>query len=523
MSYFGSSIYDVGQSGTPAIGVPLKNPKPGQEYIASGPGRLTPSIPQMLDSDFDDVTRNFGSHIYEAMLTDPAVSSSYLSLKLAILAGTIQVQPRVKPKGYRYSPPNTRTKPPEDSGNVLSGDEALAQEIAEFCERELARLRTPIKSTLLQAFDCMAFGSKLAEPTREIAEDGPDKGRMVLKSLKVKPEWAWNYVVDSFMNVVGVITWVPPSVATGSENAGGFLILPPEKFAVMTWLPKDGDPRGTSALRAAYDWWNLKQQVKPFYYAHLRRFGSPSLDGELAENDTAPSAAIDPATGQEVPGRTLSSGQRYMTQLVAFQNNSVIVRPFGSKLNVLEPKTKGEAFLAAFDLFDRQVCLAIGLQARASLEAKHGSKADSDTAENTRGLVIDYGREMGSDWLEKQVLYDSVRLNYGKEIADRLMAIILIASTEAQDFAANLTAVSGAGYTIGQSQLKEVDAMLGMPERDIEADLEAADLAAQKAAELAAKAAPVGRSGGDEDTPPKGQSGGRGGKGDGKPSDRGAK
>ncbi|WP_406698575.1 hypothetical protein V5E97_06795 [Singulisphaera sp. Ch08] len=524
MSYFGSTVYTTGYSeGSPVIGEPIKNPRPEQEYIAAGPGRLTPAIPQILGKEFDDVTRNFGSHPYEVMLTDPAVYSSYLALKLAILSGPIQIQPRIKPLGYRYSPPATRKQRPAKPGKVLSGDEAQAQEVADFCERELARLRTPIKATLLQMYDCMGMGSKLAEPTRELCESGPDKGRLGLKSVKVKPEWAWQYVVDAFMNVVGIITFVPSGVK-GSES--GFLILPPEKFAIMTWLPKDNDPRGTSALRAAYDWWNLKQQVKPYYYAHLQRFGSPSLDGVLSENDTAPGPAVDSVTGQEIPGKIVSPGQRYASQLVAFANNTVVVRPAGSELHVIEPKSNGEAFLNGFNLFDQQICLAIGLQTRASLEAKHGSKADSETAENTRGLVIDYGREAGSDWLEKQLLYDSVALNFGKDVADALMPIVIISQTEQQDLPAKWTAAASVGYTLGESQLEEMDADLGLPERDMEADKAAADEAAQKAADLAAKMAPPGgppESGekGSKGTPPKAKPSGK--PASGKPSPKGDK
>lgn len=530
MSYSGQSTYDAGQSaGSPAIGVPLTNPTPGQEYIASGPGRFTPDVPQMLPREFDDVTRNFGSRTYEAMLTDPAVYSSFLALKLAILAGSVQIQPKLKPKGYRYTPPNARKSSPAKSGKASGGpakpeaeskgesgdgDEAVdpaiekSQEVAEFCEREIARLRTPLKSTLLQMFDCMAFGVKLAEPTRIVCENGPDAGRLVLDSLKVKPEWAWNFVVDPFMNVRGIITFVPPAIAKGkSASSGGFLILPPEKFAVMTWLPRDNDPRGTSALRAAYDWWNLKQQVKPFYYAHLRRFGSPSLDGVLSPIDTANRPAINPVTGQEIAGSSLSPGQHFLSQLLAFKNNVAIVRPAGSELNVIEPNSNGEAFLNGFDLFDRQICLAIGLQARASLEAKHGSKADSDTAENTRGLIIDYGREAASDWVEKSLLYDSVAINFGKEIADEYMAEVIISDAEAQDRAELWTAAAGLGLTIGESQYEELDAELGLPERDLEADKAAAQEVMTQQAELAAKMAPPG---GEKpgSTPPKGKASG---------------
>jgi hypothetical protein len=75
MSIAYSSTIDV-SSGIPALGEFLKNADPSQDYVAAGPGRLTPNVPQLLPAALDDVTRNFGLKTYEAMLTDPAVWSS---------------------------------------------------------------------------------------------------------------------------------------------------------------------------------------------------------------------------------------------------------------------------------------------------------------------------------------------------------------------------------------------------------------------------------------------------------------
>lgn len=509
-----SYVYDTAVDGaSPAIGKTIRKPASGREYMAGGPTRWVSDQPQILTRSIDDVTAFFGPRTYAAILTDPAASSSYDAVQLAIVNGPIQVLPAVRPKGYRYQPPASRRKnlakspkaqpekpakpkpgdePTDEAGETegqgaaddeagMTPEEAEAHELAEFAEREIGRLK-PLKATLLQALDCMGYGCKLAEVVREVAEDGPDKGKLVLKALKVKPDWAWRFVVDSALNVVGVLC-----LATD----GGYVVLPPEKFAVLTWKPKDGDPRGTSILRAAYDWWNIKQQIKPHYYAHLSRFGSPSLDGELSADDTNESPAVDPATGHEIPGETQTASQRFFSQLVAFANNTVIVRAAGSKLNVLEPKSNGEAFLNAVDLADRQMSLAIGLQTRTSQEAKHGSKADGETAENTRGLLIDYGRELASDWLERGVLYQSIKLNYGKEAADRATPCLVLGQTEAQDMPARWSAAASLGYQVGPSQMEEMDADLGLPRRDAEADAQHAADAQQREAEIAARFAPA--------------------------------
>lgn len=472
----------------PAIGFTTIKPNPTAEYIYTGPGRSTPGIPQLLTQEIDDVTRAFGFKTYEAMLTDPAVQSQYLGLKLSMLTGPARVVPTVRPKGYRAGQAT-----PVDKTTKLSPTEQKAVEAAEFCERENKRFGDYLKVILLQLLDMMAFGHKLAEKTREECKYGPDKGKLCLKSVKVKPSWAWKFVVDATMKPVGILTYIPPSVSGGPSAGnvginGGYTIIPVDKFVLATWLPRDNDPRGTSALRTAYDWWNLKRQIMPFYYQHLRRFGSPSLDGVMAPNDTGFQYPLDPTTGLElITQAKVSSSQRFVQTLIAFQNNSILVRPAGSELNVLEPKSNGEAFLQAFDLFDRQICLAIGLQVRASLEAKHGSKADSETAQDREGLVVAWGREVLGDLVSRHIYYESIKLNMGEDIAEEFTPSLMVGKTEQQDKASMWGAASSAGWSVGPSQFEELDIMLEAPERDQEEDQKHADEQAQQAADLAAK------------------------------------
>jgi hypothetical protein len=476
--------------GNPAIGFPVTNPDPTRDYIYTGPGRLTPSIPQLLPQEIDDVTQNFGFKTYEAALTDPAVYSQYQGLKFNILNGPLRVRPTIRPKGMREG----KSLSVEKAGK-MSPKEKMSLDVAEFCERENRRPKKFFKATLNQLLDMMAFGHKLAEQTRQEVTAGADKGKLGLSHIKVKPTWAWKFVVDATMEPVGILTYVPPDVTPLSLDQqgekvyaqGGYMILPMDKFILATWLQKDNDPRGTSALRAAYDFWNLKRQTLPFYYQHLRRFGSPSLDGVIAPGDQTDRFPVDPRTGLEVTSAPkVSPIQRYTQALLAYQNNSVIVRPAGTELHILEPKDdKGESFTGAFDLFDRQICLAISLQVRASLEAKHGSKADSQTAQDREGLVVAWGREQIGDLVTRELYYRSVLLNYGEEIAEECTPALLCGNTEQQDKATMWGAAAAAGWTIGQSQLDEVDLMIDAPERDAEADAKAQKDMAEHEASLA--------------------------------------
>ncbi|MDR3634334.1 MAG: hypothetical protein P4L84_11065 [Isosphaeraceae bacterium] len=491
---FGTGVWSTsgpwGASGMPAIGVPVPDADPTQEWIASGPGRYTPTIPQILPEAIDRVTNRYGFAAYDLMLaTDPVAWSSYLAVKLGILNGPIKILPAVRDSRYRYRDPATRlaegNDPAKDAKVVdpnakLNPKQKLALEVAEFCERDIKRLRRPLKWTLFQLLDCIKNGNILAEKTRQYLETGADAGKLGLAKVKCKPYWAWRYVVDCWMDPTGILTYVPPlrSVAAIPDNQaqaaiGGFLILPMEKFVRMEWLPKDSDPRGTSGLEVAYEAYNLKKQLYPQFYRHGVRFGSPSVDMELAPGDITQSYPVDPRTGlsrTDLP--KISATQRALEALEGFQNGSRMARPNGSKLNLFESKSKGEFFFSAFDYLDRQMALGIGLQVRATLESKFGSRADSETAENTRSLAIDYGREVASDMGSREILYDSIKLNYGEEIAEELCPILAVGDTEQHDRSDMVKAMASVGYKLGPSQFEEVDVMLGMPERDQDADLE---------------------------------------------------
>ena len=77
-------------------GKPIKA-DPEQEYVAGGFGYLSRGIPQVLPWMVDDVTRDFGPQVYDAMHTDPFVGSTFRLLKMQILANDLQLIPGVLP------------------------------------------------------------------------------------------------------------------------------------------------------------------------------------------------------------------------------------------------------------------------------------------------------------------------------------------------------------------------------------------------------------------------------------------
>jgi hypothetical protein len=419
-----------------------------REYVATGTSYSATTVPLALPASVDDVDRERGARHYEWMMTDPVVSSSVRALKLAILAGGMDLKATISARPGAKQP---------------SPDEKLAQELVDFCWRCVERCKgwNPFLMGLL---DATAFGNRMAEKTFEVSASGPDAGKLVWKSIKVKPRDAWQFVVDDTMNVLGILYRKPGSGGTRE-------FLPREKVVILTWDAHDADPRGSSVLRPAADVHNLKNQVWPQLYKHLCQFGSASLVGKTApgEVDRQP---VDPLTGLPDTSALPISPQQFMaSQMVEFQNGSVLVVPFGAEVMPIQPQGDGAAFHSAIETLDRQIVHAILLSPRATLEAVHNSKADSETAQDFFGLLVESGRQALSGALRDDCFRQIVALNYGQEVADEFTPLVTF-GTEQQDRPAEWGAVAGlmsSGY-LGASQMEELDSMMGLPIRDIAAD-----------------------------------------------------
>lgn len=483
------------------------NPPPTEEVVPGVAGWL-PLLNFALPRSIDDLTVRLTQKVYDAMLTDPAVASSFYAHKMSILAGGVKlvspvkqpawskVQPKGPPKAGAPPMPNAQPAPEAGDGNPdqkLSPEQEQAKEVYEFCERAWNRIRVTRDAALFELLDAMAYGSKMAEMVYEVPEEGVDAGKLVWKDLKVKPNWGWRFIVDNRFNVMGFLTFNP---------LGGYLVYPEEKFIWLSWMPVDCDPRGKSLLRAAYNAWNLKIQAWPQHYRHMVRFGTPGLDFEMAPGDNTPQPSIG-ANGLPLNnGQTMTPGVYYATLLGVYQNGGVFVHPNGSKLQIAEPQSKGEVWQLAIDLYNREIKLAIEYQTRASLEAQHGSRADSETATDVKALVTTYGREWLGNALFKGFKH-LVNLNFGKEAAQLYTPYPTFGAAEAQDRSSLWQSAASIGFTLGNSQLEEMDEELGLPIRDREAD------AAEAAQAMAAMQAYAGT---DEGSDPGPDTGGAKGK-----------
>jgi hypothetical protein len=415
---------------------------PVREYIAGGGGGFPLVGQQVLAKGVDDLSRDLGLNVYEAMLHDSTVASAVAILITGVLSGEFQLLPAIRADATEIVEP----------GSDRERDINLAQEIRDFCQRNIDRLNQPIKMICHELLYAMVLGCKLAEKVFEQGE-GEDADKLVLKIVRTKRNAAWEFVVEPTGDVVAIRAM---TFDLGQRD------LPPEKFLIVSWMPRDGDPRGRSILRPAYNGWNLKINLFKHYNKYLEKFGCPTIIGV-----TSPDARDEvELTDNGVPtGRMITPTEAMAQMLARLDGGSYAAVPYGASIHPIQPNNNGNAFLQAFQLFKTEILEAILITSRSVMPARHSSKADSETAQDTVGQILLYGREMLEDVFHDQLFWQLVMINYGKDKADLYTPHVSLGAVEHQDIATVAVAYHAIGYAIDPMQLPAIDAKLGLPVR----------------------------------------------------------
>ncbi len=451
----------LGTPGAPTTGVP---PTPGQpvtvkadlrrEYVAAGGSAAITwleNFARSLPWAIDDVTADFGDDLYEKMRFDPQCDAALTTLKSGVLESGLSLLPAVDQKD-------------EDGYD-------LAVEIQEAATQMLDELDTPFEDVCWDLADAIAYGNMVAEQkyaTRTLK----GKSNLALVALKVKPRRAIAFAVDVYGNVIGLLGMVP-GVAVPVQS--GLLmaqpdrvpnLLPRHKFVVWTHRPKKGDPRGTSALRAAYSTWWMKQQILPEYLKYLTQFAGPSLIGVTPENATmlVPTDALGNPTGETAT----SPEQALKNELLTFKNGTVIAVPHGTVIDALKVDGDGRAFLEAIALLNQQITKAILTQNLATEEGENGSThAASSVHQEALDMVVRQEKRSFQRMVVQDILRPWIGYNWGDK-AKALCPKASLGTTTKHDFAALATPIAvlfQSGY-FHPSQLPAMDRALDLPVRD---------------------------------------------------------
>lgn len=448
----------TGQRGTAGRRSVIKA-NPAIEYVAGGYEQWYQSIARVLPWSIDDVTDDFGDDLYERMLLDAQVSSVLGTLRTGVLEDGV-----------------TLTSAIADEDNPQYQQ---AADLVTFCERVLDDLDgvASIDDVLEDMLLALALGNRVAEQTYAVDSTYSGQQQLVPRSLKVKPRTSTAFVIDSYRNVVGLLGLIPGvgyPVQQGTfviDPGAQPNILPREKFFILTNRPQNNDPRGTSLLRAAYDPWNQNMQLAGEYLKYLSQFASPTLIGITPENaitEPTTDGLGNPTLDQFGTPIIVTPEQALLNSLIAVRNGTALVAPFGTQITPLEMSGAGEAFIAAFDRNDRRITKAILFQTLATEEAEHGTRAQSQTHQDTLDTVKRQRKKALERALRRDVLRQLVRYNFGDD-AINLTPLVSLGVAEAPDTAGLLTAASSAGYSLEPEQFPEIDEMIGVPVRPPEA------------------------------------------------------
>jgi hypothetical protein len=397
----------------------------------------------ILGQPYDDNERWFGDpRLYRRMRRCPPIDAAIRTLKSAVLAHGIQVNPRIEAKPH--------AEPGDDPEAELSA------KVAEEFRTTLANLKVSAEDRAYEMMDAMWQRSKLGDIVWGIEDDEDGTPKMRLKSVDPKARDTWDYVVDPFLKVQGILC--------GNGASPALEIVDPSKFAIMVWDPCDGDPRGNTILEPLYPIVEVWRHAWPQWLRYIRRSAGERLLGKLGEGAIG-GPPLDangiPTTGADV------SPEEYMTQkLAAFDDQTCMVIGAKDDVVVLEPKNKGEAFPDALQFARREMVSTILLVARATMEAEHGSKADSEGANDILGnLIRSLRRWNGQMWC--RIAYLQTMYNYGPEIAKDHCPFVTLGEVDQQDVNAFLTALASVGFKLAPSQLPEIDTMAGLPVREV--------------------------------------------------------
>jgi hypothetical protein len=192
----------------------------------------------------------------------------------------------------------------------------------------------------------------------------------------------------------------------------------------------------------------------------------------------------------------MSAADALLQKLIAWTNGTAIALEHGTELQLIESKGDGEAYIKAIDLYDRQMTQAVLIAIRATMEAQHGSKADSETAQDLLGAFAQLLKRKIEAAIYRDCLLPLVRYNWGEEAAGELCPFLSLSDVAREDVVdignmiANLARAKEG--MIDDSQLPGIDSKLGLPERDFAAQMAARTEQRQREREIDHNAFGVG-------------------------------
>ena len=412
-----------------------------------------------LPTYIDGTEQRFGIDIYERMMRDPVIGPTV----------DVRIDGALDP-GIRPLP---AIPPRPDMTAAEAKDQQKAVEVCQFVCHAVSYLEVSLEEFAREMMLAISFGAQVAEKVAVVPTTGPLAGEMVLGSVRVKPRKTLVPVVTASMSVLG---YLKADYYSGSTAAVDMKrVIPREKFAVLTYGRRCGDPRGMSVLERAYNTWWIKTKLWPEFFKYMMRFGTPSLWATAPEEAMSEVPDID-ETGAPMMRNGMvvkASPVKVLRKALElfFQNGSILAMEGGSKIGTIESSGDGRAYQAGIDILDREMVRAIRGETRTTMESRYGSKADSGTAQDLSDVTERRDQRWVSEMIRRDIFFPLVLWKFGEDAARRYTPRVQISRVAKTDFAkaaAGVAQLYGVGY-LDDGQLPGVDEMLDLPERDMKA------------------------------------------------------
>lgn len=421
-----------------------------REYVAASANSWYAAARRALSPYLDDVSTDFGQDIYEKMATDPQIRACLAILIASILEDGLRLSPADAPEG------NERKKKRATK---------LAQAISDQADAMLDDLPTPIDDTLRDMLSATYLGNRVAEQVYEVRDGLDGTPRLLLASLKPKSPASVAFVVDPFMNVLGLLAADPRAAGAGEVRAAD--VLPRAKFAILTWHPRNADPRGTSILRPAYSSWWKKQQIHVEYLKYLTQFAGPSLwaaSGKEAQ-PVVPTAE-ERATFGLTEGELLTPEQWLLAGLRELRNGTALAVPHGTEVHALQMTGDGKPFITAIAEYNREITKAILTQELATEQGQYQARAAAEVHQDILDTLVHQARKVVARMVRRDILMPWVAANWGDD-AVPLTPWVSLGEAESPDLASLWTAAASLGLPLHPSQYDGIDEMIGLPVRAV--------------------------------------------------------
>lgn len=386
-----------------------------------------------LPQTIDEAEEEFGYGVYPKMFAQEATLQGAVNyLRIKVLRNGLTFLPAYPQMGKNATREQIRLY--DSSAPVRDYIQAVFEILAE-------RDRDPM-FMLGNAFDCTYMGHKLIEQTAEIITSNPYRGKTGLAELTSKPRANYNLVNKTTNNRLDAVIGVVPGGSIALRT--GIVANPSQipnaisayKFLNFTVEDRDGDPRGVSWFRAAYDPFYRKQLAKIKHMTALDTHTRGIVVNEAPQGAETMVSLPNPFRNGKID--TLLNILADAASVAAVNGSMSVL--FGTKTTITFPHNDPAFFDSTFRTLDNEMTSAYLTNARATMEAEHGSKNDTDNADDAVDDLACYIQNRFCIILKRLVRW-LVNQSYGQDVARQFCPVPSMARTDAPDFSTMLTAL----------------------------------------------------------------------------------